>query len=226
MLAAVLYICASILLKISLAAFFLRITVERWQRWVLYISVSIYTLVTFVFFFITLFQCGNPIHYVATALQGHCTHSQTYFTPLTFATGTLNAVVDWIFAITPVLSVIRLRLPRKTKATACFLLCLGILGSVASVVRLAFLGKDNSEITPAFLWNASKILLASVVELGLGIIAMSLAALRPLFKSFLEKCERDQGSIEEVFEPMQSDCTLKRPILDERAQSTASDPSN
>ncbi|THZ96173.1 hypothetical protein D6C83_09154, partial [Aureobasidium pullulans] len=55
-----LYILTTILFKISLAIFFLRIVVVKWQRRLIYTSTGIYTLYSVIFIFLVTFRCGSP----------------------------------------------------------------------------------------------------------------------------------------------------------------------
>jgi hypothetical protein len=97
-----------------------------------------------------------------------------------YAAGGMNALTDWLFSLLPVTVIWSAALPRSTKITAGCLLGLGSLASIASLIRLAFI--PGIEASPTFLENASAIACWSIVEPGLGIVAASLAALRPLFR--------------------------------------------
>jgi len=63
----------------------------------------------------------------------------------------------------------------------CSLLGLGVLASTAPIVRLPYLAGllNNSD----FLWATTDVAIWSVVELGIGLIVISLPACRPLFGS-------------------------------------------
>ena len=67
-------------------------------------------------------------------------------------------------------------------------LAIGVLGSVASVVRLYYIKDIHPGAASAteFFSKASTIAIASIIEIGLGVTAACLATLRPLFKSLLE----------------------------------------
>jgi hypothetical protein len=97
-----------------------------------------------------------------------------------YAAGGMNALTDWIFSLLPVTVIWSAAIPRSTKISAGCLLGLGSLASIASLIRLAFI--PGIQASPTFLQNASSIACWSIVEPGLGIIAASLAALRPLFR--------------------------------------------
>jgi hypothetical protein len=76
-------------------------------------------------------------------------------------------------------------MPRQTKISVGILLSMGCIGSIASIIRIAYLGGLTDGLK--FFDHAIDAGLLSVVEPGLAITAASLSALRPLFKSMVEK---------------------------------------
>jgi hypothetical protein len=61
----------------------------------------------------------------------------------------------------------------------------GSSGSTASIVRFPYLYQLAE--TEDFLWSNTDVAIWSIVEVGMGVTASSLATLRPLFISFLSK---------------------------------------
>lgn len=94
-----LYILTTVIFKLSLAVFFLRVVNQRWQRQVIIGSVTLYTLFGTAWLFVAIFQCGSPANYGANEAAGKCLPFQTVLRPLNYTHGVLNAVTDWIFAI-------------------------------------------------------------------------------------------------------------------------------
>lgn len=92
----------------------------------------------------------------------------------------MNALTDWLFSLLPVTVIWSAAIPRSTKISAGCLLGLGSLASIASLIRLAYI--PGIEASPTFLEHAVNIASWSIVEPGLGIVAASLATLRPLFR--------------------------------------------
>lgn len=70
---------------------------------------------------------------------------------------------------------------QAAKVSASMLLALGAIGSVCSLVRIAYIPEIRS--TDHFFSSAVEIAIWSIVEPGIGIFVASLATLRPLFKS-------------------------------------------
>ncbi|GAB7356188.1 hypothetical protein MBLNU459_g6774t1 [Dothideomycetes sp. NU459] len=177
-----LYLSLSVVLKISVAISFLRIVVERWQRYTIIISTIIYSLYGMAFCFIAIFQCGKPSEYIIHQAEDKCIDSRIVI-HMNYFGSTLNIVTDWIFVGIPIVVIWRSRMPKVTKVTAGLLLSLGALSSICSIVRLRYI--DGLAAGPQFLHTSVSIGIWSCVETGLAIIAVSLSTLRPLFKSVL-----------------------------------------
>ncbi|KAI5268706.1 hypothetical protein E4T47_07625 [Aureobasidium subglaciale] len=69
-----LYIVTTVVLKLALAIFFLRIIPENfaWQRKTIYLATGIYTTYGLVFAFIVIFQCGNPANFFVQEARKAC----------------------------------------------------------------------------------------------------------------------------------------------------------
>ncbi|KEQ93815.1 hypothetical protein AUEXF2481DRAFT_30894 [Aureobasidium subglaciale EXF-2481] len=182
------YLLTSLALKLSLAVFFLRIVLEKWQRQTIIISTVIFSLYTFGFFFVAIFQCGDPSKYLLHKVQGKCM-SWSALGPLNYIHGVMNALTDWVFVSLPILVVRKANMRGRDKWSVVFVLIVGVLGSVASVVRLFYINDLHSgdQDATTFFSNASTIAIASTIEPGMGIIAACMATLRPLFKSVLDR---------------------------------------
>lgn len=176
-----LYIFQAICLKIALAAFFLRIVHVRWQRWVLIASVSLYTTYQVAFAFTILFQCGS-IKNLLVYQPARCLPWHRVMAPLSYISAALNAIVDWIMVATTVLVITGLKMNRRDKLSVCFLLLLGLLGSIVSIVRIPLMSGVEVIADISFFANILPISFCSIIESALGTIALSLAALRPLFR--------------------------------------------
>lgn len=105
---------------------------------------------------------------------------------MNYVHSTINAVTDWIFALLPIFVLRTANMPRRAKLSVSFILALGALGSVASIVRLAYINGLNSSSSDFFV-EAVNIAIASNIEPGLGIIAGSLATLRPLLRTIMDR---------------------------------------
>jgi hypothetical protein len=179
-----LYVLTTILFKISLAIFFLRIVVAKWQRRLIVISTAIFTAWSLAYMFIILFRCGPPKEVLLNTARGKCL-PMGIINPLLYVSGITNALMDVMFACLPTFILWHSQMPKKTKISCCILLSLGGLSCVASIVRIALLGGVVDQAH--YLTNAINTGLVSVVEPGLAITAASLGTLRPLFHAVAEK---------------------------------------
>ncbi|EMR81919.1 putative integral membrane family protein [Botrytis cinerea BcDW1] len=89
---------------------------------------------------------------------------------------------DWLFALLPIPMLWDIKMSLRLKFSIMFILGLGIVASIATIIRLkylvAFLNVTDSlySIAPVFVW--------STIEIALGIVAASTATLRPLLRSW------------------------------------------
>lgn len=171
-------------IKWALATFFLRINKKKTHRWIIITSVSIYTLFTITYMFVGIFQCGVPKpndFFVAV----HCLGWKHVLEPLTYIAAILNAVTDWVFTGVTVSVILETQIRRTEKASVCLIIALGALGSVVSVARIPFV--QDLKPSEDFFSKSPLISMLSLAESAIGIIAISAATLRPLFRLWLEK---------------------------------------
>lgn len=90
-----LYLFACVVLKISLAIFFLRVITKQWHRNVVYVTTAVYTLYGITFGFMGVFQCGNPNHFLENQFAGNCLPNST-LQPMNYVSASLNALTDWV----------------------------------------------------------------------------------------------------------------------------------
>jgi len=127
-----------------------------------------------------IFQC-MPLSYfwerVDAKMVGACQNGN-FSVQMTIAASGVAAVTDWSFAILPIWVMWKLRITRQKKIVVCFLLGLGALASAAPIIRLSHLPglMDNID----FLWATTDVAIWSVVELGIGLIVISLPSCRAL----------------------------------------------
>ena len=179
-----LYILTTVALKISLAIFFLRIVVRQWQRRVIWIVTAIYTIYATAFAFVAVFQCGIPTNFLIKEAVGICIKDDV-LQPLNYIHASLNAISDWTFAFLPIFVLWNSQMPRSAKISAGLLLSLGAVGSIISLVRIAYI--PGLKTGPAFFTNAIDIGVFSLIEPAIGLNAACLATLRPLFKNMVGK---------------------------------------
>ncbi|KAK2057494.1 integral membrane protein [Colletotrichum caudatum] len=175
-----LYIISTCLLKISVGYFLLRVSVRRAHVWII-------RLLTFgtIFFgtallFMVMFQC-TPIPTFweeSPRVAGKCLGDRVIFA-MTYAASIINCLADWAFGILPLFILWSLSLPKRTQLLAFAVLFFAAIGSAAAVVQSIYIPTllDGDD----FLWSTTDVALWSTVEVGIGIMAASVANLRPLW---------------------------------------------
>ena len=104
-----------------------------------------------------------------------------------FACG-LNSVADVTFAVLPMCIVWGTSMNIRTRLTVCFLLGIGSVACIATLVRVGYVDTLSS-IKGDFLYDSANLALLSTIEVGLGIIAASAATFRPLFRRWLDRSD-------------------------------------
>ncbi|KAF2152145.1 hypothetical protein K461DRAFT_294983 [Myriangium duriaei CBS 260.36] len=190
----ILYIPATIFLKISVGYFLLRVTVTRAQSLVCYSMIYLAAIFGVAYTAISLFVCW-PVsfrwNFDPTAV-GHCMPLGLYV-GLCYAAASLNALADTAFAVLPGLITWGSTMNNRTRTSVRLLLGLGSIACIATIVRVYYL---HTVKTPTYkgdtLYETAITTMLAVWELGLGITAACAATLRPLLQRWL-------GSLNESF---------------------------
>jgi hypothetical protein len=126
------------------------------------------------------FECGLPNNYVLKAMSGQCLSFRILST-VGYVHGALNALTDWVFPLLAIQFLVRCtKMSLAAKLSCCGILLLAVVGSIASIVRTVYipmLGPGGNIYA-----RSMKPLIWTMIEGALGIIAASLATLRPLFQ--------------------------------------------
>jgi len=176
------------ILKVSLGVFFLRIMIFRWQRWVIYAAMAVSTTIGTAYFFVGVFQCGyfsNIWIFLSRRVTLEGCIPVTPALGVAYTQASVAALTDWIYAILPLFLLYNAQMKRREKNIVFGILSLAAAGSIASLVRFKYI-PALVESTEAFFPHSLGIAIWSGVEIGLGIIAGSLATLRPLFRKVFQ----------------------------------------
>jgi hypothetical protein len=191
-----------IAIKVSLGIFFLKIMTRQWQRYVIYAAMLSSTVVGIAFSFFSTFVCGvpRPLDVIEKEILGKC-RKPIEILVISYFHGILTSSTDFIFASLSVSMLGKSKLGRREKATVTFILLLAaayvqcqfapkpvltdLSGSIASIARFRYIPQLAQDYRH-FYRNVLSITLASLIEVGSGIIAGSLATLRPLFRRFVK----------------------------------------
>jgi len=108
---------------------------------------------------------------------------------LTYVMTAANALCDWAFAIIPTLIIVRsCRQELSSRIAVCLPILLAVIGSTLAIARFPFL----SVLTDAnhFFTSSAPSVFLSLVETQIGIMAISLATLKPLLTKVGEGKQR------------------------------------
>jgi hypothetical protein len=187
------YVWANIPIKVTICLSILRLALtHRWMEWMLYatmVTILCASVATNIF----LLTACKPLAATWDARLGTCRkRSDTVILGNTYSA--INIAVDWTVALMPVFLLWRVNMPLKQKLTVMCVLSLGIFASTATLVRLHYLPNFTQE--DDYLYGLGPIVLWTIIELGLALIAVSLMALRPLFRRFFGSSEVSSGTVE------------------------------
>ncbi|KAM0258022.1 hypothetical protein ACHAQJ_004065 [Trichoderma viride] len=171
------YSSSTVFIKSSIAITLLRIADTRrrykWSIWSIIIATSVSCIV-----FIT--GVANICHPITT-LWGETTTGSCNLdlnSDVSFFFSAVEIITDWALAILPAALLWNIQMKSRVKFSVAIILGMGAFASCATIVRLRYLTLYSN---PAeFMFSTGKIGLWSVIEEGIGIIAGSLHALRPL----------------------------------------------
>lgn len=188
-----LYVVSTTITKLSIAAFYLRLTNKRYQKAIIYVNVAFVLVFSAMYFFFLLFQCA-PISYLWSKYEdGRGTCLRDPILPsVTYGHCAMSALTDWVFGILPIFFVWKLRMDARTKFSVILILSLGFFASTATIVRIVYI--KNLTVTTDYSWEGINLVKWSMVEPAIAISAMNIATLRPLFKSFFK-------TFSKVFDP-------------------------
>ncbi|EQL34275.1 hypothetical protein BDFG_03805 [Blastomyces dermatitidis ATCC 26199] len=191
-----LYILSSMIVKVSFCLSLLRIIiVGRAYIFTIYtVGVITFIFTTFYFFF-ALFSC-SPVEYTWEQIRnpdlaGTC---RQYFKVVagSYAHSSIICAGDLTLATVPALMIRKLQLNRRTKLSACVLLGFGSVASIATIARLTYVHHGYNQVD--FLYVNTEIMIWSMVEIGVSIIAISAVTLKPLLMKYKMFFSSPQGS--------------------------------
>ncbi|KAJ8110526.1 hypothetical protein OPT61_g6656 [Boeremia exigua] len=179
MAAKVVFTCAATFTRLSLHCLFYRLVADtgrQWFRVVIHVNVA-YTIAIFIsFIFLAIFMC-TPVsdYWTIGSPADSCLNEGTS----TLVCGIINCVADLATTVTPIPLIIGLHMPRTQRCAIAFLFAMGIIVTVAGIVRTYFIYKSlilNYDNT----WYAYPLWIAAAIEIDLGVICASVPVLKPL----------------------------------------------
>ncbi|KAI1393472.1 uncharacterized protein F4822DRAFT_384783 [Hypoxylon trugodes] len=98
----------------------------------------------------------------------------------TYTAAAINALGDWVLGLLPIALVRKLELSRRSKVLVSCTLALGSVASTVTIVRIPYFWQLTR--TNDIVHDFADLSIWSTVENGLGLVASSIATLRPLFR--------------------------------------------
>jgi hypothetical protein len=187
-----LYAATMMILKVSLGLFYLRVSVATWQRWTVYITLAISTTFGTFYFFVAIFQCGNPADFLIHAIEGKCGNVKAV-TPVNITATVINAVSSLVLVGLPIALIRQARLPMRVKLGGYAVVAIGSVGAIISLIRLKYISSLRYN-SPNIFESGVDITIWSMLEVGICIAAASFATLRPLFRCCMEHTRSINGT--------------------------------
>ncbi|KAL4883800.1 hypothetical protein BJY04DRAFT_216141 [Aspergillus karnatakaensis] len=177
------YIVSSILAKISICIFLLRIMVIPCYAAALY-TVTGFTLITGIVFFVLLVAQCSPVSFWWTRMVGDTDGECRFLRVIAiflYIFSAASIIFDLTVGLLPIILVTKLQMGWRTKAAVASLLGMACIASIAIIIRIPYV---STIYDPDFLHATVEIAIWSAVEVGLSITAGSLATTRPLIRLF------------------------------------------
>ncbi|KAI8682384.1 hypothetical protein NCS56_00361000 [Fusarium sp. Ph1] len=176
------FYCSSLVfIKASICVTLLRIAVIKTHRIITWVTLTASCISTLIVI-IGLFAMCRPVQANWDKSAGTCS-PPIVITSLSYLVSAAAVATDWICAILPGFMLYKAQMKMATKVSISIILGLGVLASIATIVRLPYI-KFYADPTD-YPYNVGNIALWSVFESGTGIIAGSLPSLRRLLKNWV-----------------------------------------
>ncbi|KAG9187229.1 hypothetical protein G6011_05100 [Alternaria panax] len=185
------YIITIMIVKISLAIFFIRIIVKRCHLILVYVTVGVNIISSASAFFYCFFRCGPSLDkYVMNQLMNKCAPRELDLF-MAYQQAAFSTFTDFVFLLLPISILWYANMDNRSKISVGFVLCLAALGCICSGIRFRYI--EGLIQTDDFFWNVVNISIWSTIEAGACIIAGCLATLRPLMKCALRQARESSA---------------------------------
>jgi len=181
---AIMYGWSMIFLKLSLGTFFLRILMSQRQRYVVYVVMVLSVTINVLDTFWNIFSCGNPRLYFAHRLSGECA-SNGWGIAESYIQAVANTGTDITLACMPFFLLRGSTMPMSSKLSVGFILILATTSCAAGLVGFVYIPEYYQETN--FFRSINKVFIIREVEVGTGILAGSLATMRPLLSFIITR---------------------------------------
>ncbi|KAI1748092.1 hypothetical protein F4782DRAFT_388176 [Xylaria castorea] len=178
------YVLDSMIVKVGIALVLIRINVQRSIRHIIIIALTLFLISALAFFFLLALQC-RPISSIWGATQGSC-YDYAIVRKSGIAYSAVDIAANFLYSSLPVVILYRVQMSRRLKISAMFLLGIGFVSSIATVVRFKYIvqvpDRHKTLVKTKEIENNLTVIAWTHVEIFLAILATSLIALRPLLR--------------------------------------------
>ncbi|EME48664.1 hypothetical protein DOTSEDRAFT_67641 [Dothistroma septosporum NZE10] len=185
--AKLLFVEAATCTRLSLIFFYHRMVRDsgiEWFVWVLHASMFFVIGLGIAFTLLGIFLCV-PVqaYWVFPSMGVHkCLDEGT----ATLIIGILNCCADLLTTILPIPLVVRLKMPVRQRFGVCMLLCLGVLVTVAGIVRTYYIWQSLINSWDET-WFSYPLWICATIEIDVGVICACAPALKPLLHKPLSR---------------------------------------
>ncbi|KAL5118448.1 hypothetical protein ACEQ8H_003624 [Pleosporales sp. CAS-2024a] len=188
----VLYACAIGCTKVAIISSYLRFINDSTFSIAMYLTLFITGGLWICGIFVTIFQC-SPVSSIWENIGfGKCIDYISYL----YASAAINVFTDIVLCVLPVPHLWSLKMPMRQRIILCLLFVGGAGACIAGLIRIAYLHKLRILDLP---FQSVPSLLLTVVECSLGIISVSIPAIRPLVVRFIPSGSRQSPALSITF---------------------------
>ncbi|RYP92937.1 hypothetical protein DL770_000987 [Monosporascus sp. CRB-9-2] len=179
-----LYVVATMLVKMSLLMFYLRLDQRPLMRWTVYILMFVVVGFSIASFGILTFSCYPPAMFwdVRGSIQGKCIDPNTQ-QAFYDANGALNIVIDLAIYTVPIPMLWKIQIPTRQKIALTFIFGLGLVAVAAGCVRFSYV-RLLAQTDDMFFYLADSLNWCSI-EIYLAIFCGSASAYKVLLRTYL-----------------------------------------
>ncbi|PLB47125.1 hypothetical protein P170DRAFT_448802 [Aspergillus steynii IBT 23096] len=180
LIATIFYAWAVIFSKLSILAFYLRLSPQPWFRILTFSLMAIASAYVLVYTFLFVFRCHPlALNWDVTITHGSCIDTRTIMTVLSVA----NIVMDVLTLLLPVPVIMRLNMRLAQRVSVIILFSSGIFVCAIAIQRT--LQMLDALTSPDYTWDITEQFYWSYVEVNMGILCASVPALKPFAKRHL-----------------------------------------
>ena len=185
--AQVLFFWAATLNKMSLLLFYKRLTgpcTPLWYRRVIVLGLAFHAMMLTAFFLVAINAC-KPLSAFWTPLATyphHCIDEGMYM----MSFGIITVFLDFFLLLLPIPIVWSLDLAKKQRIAVCCLFFIGFIVCIAGIVQIYYV---NRALVRSYdeTWEGWPLWICSAVEVDLGILCVSVPAIRPLLAIYIPR---------------------------------------